>query len=107
MIPTMILQFKPYLFLNMFLAAGDLLVFEPSSLVVEYGSQASANCSTTSSHKGIGWEASEGAVDMVQTVRHLTWTVPSVTHWDIKPLCYMNLEDGEQIEKVLPVTIYS
>ncbi|KAF4077777.1 hypothetical protein AMELA_G00211850 [Ameiurus melas] len=86
-------------------AVGDLLL-EPSSLVVEYGAQASANCSTNSSHKGMGWEASQGGVDMVTNVTLLTWTVPSLTHWDIKPMCYMNLASEKQILKFLPVTIY-
>lgn len=107
MTQNIILQSKMCLLLNMFLAGCDLLVFEPSRLVVEYGAKASANCSTTTRHNGMGWEASQGAVDMIKDVQLITWTVQSLTHWDIKPICYINPVNGEQLEKSLPVTIYS
>lgn len=91
----------------MFLANGDPLVLEPSRLVVEYGAKASANCSTTTSHTGMGWEASQGAVDLKENIQLLLWTVQNLTHWDIKPLCFINLKDRPQIEEELKVTVYS
>ncbi|MCJ8746519.1 hypothetical protein PDJAM_G00142680 [Pangasius djambal] len=86
--------------------ASEILVLEPSRLVVEYGAKASANCSTNVNHNGMGWEASQGPVDMVENAELLTWTVPELTHWDIKPICYINLEQGPQTEKNLSVTVY-
>ncbi|XP_026785194.1 Fc receptor-like protein 5 isoform X1 [Pangasianodon hypophthalmus] len=86
--------------------ASEILVLEPSRLVVEYGAKASANCSTSISHNGMGWEASQGPVDMVENARLLTWTVPTLTHWDIQPICYINLQNESQTEKNLPVTVY-
>ncbi|XP_062866602.1 cell adhesion molecule 4-like [Trichomycterus rosablanca] len=86
-------------------AADDSLVIEPSRLVVEHGSRASANCSSKRRPTGIGWEASEGQVDMTTGVQFLTWTVEKLTQWDIKPLCYANFET-EQETVPLPVTVY-
>ncbi|XP_053084658.1 uncharacterized protein LOC128317287 [Pangasianodon hypophthalmus] len=77
---------------------------QPVKLAVEFGASASANCSTTINHHGMGWEASEGAVDMVDDVQFITWRVESLTHWDIKPFCYINA--NEQCELTLQVTVY-
>lgn len=73
--------------------------------MVRYESRASVNCSTTVTHTGMGWEASQGAVDMKHNVQHITWTVENVTHWDLKPICYINVH--KQIEEELNITIYS
>ncbi|XP_060799153.1 cell adhesion molecule 4-like [Neoarius graeffei] len=87
-------------------ADGGPLVLEPSRLVVEYGAKASANCSTDVSHDGMGWEASQGPVDMKKDVQFLTWKVQNLTHWDITPMCYMNLKDGSQVDEELNLVIY-
>ncbi|MCJ8746096.1 hypothetical protein PDJAM_G00137860 [Pangasius djambal] len=52
----------------------------------------------------MGWEASDGAVNMVNDVQVITWRVESLTHWDIKPFCYINA--NEQCELTLQVTVY-
>ncbi|KAB5530702.1 hypothetical protein PHYPO_G00132430 [Pangasianodon hypophthalmus] len=84
---------------------GDCHIeLQPVKLAVEFGASASANCSTTTNHHGMGWEASEGAVDMVDDVQFITWRVESLTHWDIEPLCYINT--NEQCELTLQVTVY-
>ncbi|GAA6086147.1 cell adhesion molecule 4-like isoform X2 [Tachysurus ichikawai] len=87
------------------LTAADVpLVITPSKLVVEYGAKASANCSTTNTHNGMGWEASQGAINMKKDVSFLTWTVERLTTWDIRPICFINMNDQKM--KSLSVTIY-
>lgn len=53
----------------------------------------------------MGWEASQGAVDKMENVNVINWTVESVTHWDIKPICFINTD--EQYEVPLNITVYS
>ncbi|XP_053084660.1 uncharacterized protein LOC128317289 [Pangasianodon hypophthalmus] len=91
--------------MEQYVLAGDCPIkLQPVKLAVEFGASASANCSTTINHHGMGWEASEGAVDMVDDVQFITWRVESLTHWDIKPFCYINA--NEQCELTLQVTVY-
>ncbi|KAM9494026.1 cell adhesion molecule 4-like [Clarias gariepinus] len=87
-------------------AAGEHLVLSPPRLVVEYGAKATANCSTNITHEGMGWEASQGPVDMNENVQLITWTVERLTHWDIKPYCFINSATHGQQKKELPVVIY-
>ncbi|KAI5091554.1 intercellular adhesion molecule 5-like [Silurus meridionalis] len=88
-------------------AAAESMVITPSKLVVKYGDAASATCSTTEQkHGGMGWEASEGGVDIVEGVQQVTWAVPNITHWDLKPICYMISENVEQLVKELNIVIY-
>ncbi|XP_056106566.1 hemicentin-1-like [Rhinichthys klamathensis goyatoka] len=75
----------------------------PERVIVEFGGSVSADCSTSVQHKGMGWEASEGAVPKSQDSL-ITWRVSNLTEWDIKPLCYINHK--EQCTVTLPVTIY-
>ncbi|KAF5908817.1 intercellular adhesion molecule 5 isoform X1, partial [Clarias magur] len=77
---------------------------QPVKLVVEFGASASANCSTSTTHHGMGWEASQGPVDMEENVQLITWRVDRLTHWDIKPFCFMNIE--AQCSRNLPVIVY-
>ncbi|KAL7883642.1 hypothetical protein SRHO_G00013000 [Serrasalmus rhombeus] len=42
------------------------LNLQPPKVVVEYGAAASVNCSTTIDLMGMGWEASQGPVDIMQ-----------------------------------------
>ncbi|XP_026108888.1 vascular cell adhesion protein 1-like [Carassius auratus] len=75
----------------------------PQRAVVRYRGSVAVNCSTSVSHKGIGWESSEGAV--VKTRDSLiTWRVSHLTEWDIRPVCYINREGQCVVE--LPVIIY-
>ncbi|XP_047006410.1 hemicentin-2 isoform X1 [Ictalurus punctatus] len=78
---------------------------QPVKLVVEFGDSVSANCSTTIAHKGMGWEASDGAVDLMEDVHFVTWRVENLTHWDIKPICFININTGQR-ELGLSVTVY-
>ncbi|KAK7175213.1 hypothetical protein R3I93_002193 [Phoxinus phoxinus] len=75
----------------------------PQRAVVKYGGNVSADCKTYIQHKGMGWEASEGAVHM-STDSLVTWRVSELTEWDITPSCYINHK--EQCTVTLPVTIY-
>ncbi|KAI5620891.1 intercellular adhesion molecule 5 precursor [Silurus asotus] len=77
---------------------------QPDELVVEFGALASANCSINTTHHGMGWEASQGGIESVDNVQSLTWKVESLTHWDIKPICYVNTDKQWQLE--LQVTVY-
>ncbi|KAM8843867.1 intercellular adhesion molecule 5-like [Spinachia spinachia] len=62
----------------------------PTSVVVRYGDPVSINCSTTEGRAtGMGWEASVGGTG-VETVRHVAWTVASLTQWDAAPMCFYN-----------------
>ncbi|XP_053084659.1 uncharacterized protein LOC128317288 [Pangasianodon hypophthalmus] len=91
--------------MEQYVLAGDCPIkLQPVKLAVEFGASASANCSTTINHHGMGWEASEGAVDMVDDVQFITWRVESLTHWDIEPICYINT--NKQCELTLQVTVY-
>ncbi|XP_059414659.1 cell adhesion molecule 1-like [Carassius carassius] len=72
-------------------------------VVVRYKGSVAVNCSTQVTHKGIGWEASEGAVPKTRDSL-ITWRVSHLTEWDIHPFCFINYERQCIIE--LPVTIY-
>ncbi|KAL6460502.1 hypothetical protein MHYP_G00304680 [Metynnis hypsauchen] len=82
------------------------LTLQPPKVVVEYGTSASANCSTTTDHRGMGWEAPQGPVDMRDDVKLITWTVDRLVEWGIKPFCFVNLNSGKQCKANLNVTIY-
>ncbi|GAA6081768.1 hemicentin-1-like isoform X1, partial [Tachysurus ichikawai] len=57
---------------------GCPIIIQPAKLVVEFGAFATANCSTTISHNGMGWEAVIGAVDKTTDVQFLIWRVESL-----------------------------
>ncbi|XP_059415124.1 intercellular adhesion molecule 1-like [Carassius carassius] len=75
----------------------------PQRAFVRYRGSVAVNCSTSVSHKGIGWEASEGAVPKTSNSL-ITWRVSHLTEWDIKPFCYINHKKQCQVE--LPITVY-
>lgn len=55
----------------------------------------------------MGWEASEGGVDMRSDVNDIDWTVENLTKWDIEPICFINaMHEGQQVKK-LNITVYS
>lgn len=87
--------------------ATKTLQLEPQRIVVLFGSPASANCSTNATHHGLGWEASQGGVDRMENVQLITWTVDSLTHWDIQPICYVISTADEQKLLPLDITVYS
>ncbi|KAK7167308.1 hypothetical protein R3I94_001637 [Phoxinus phoxinus] len=76
----------------------------PQRVVVKYGGPVSADCNTSIQHKGMGWEASEGAVPMSKDSL-VTWRVSELTEWDITPYCFIN-HNMDQCTVTLPVTIY-
>uniref|UniRef100_A0A8C1QTW2 Ig-like domain-containing protein n=1 Tax=Cyprinus carpio TaxID=7962 RepID=A0A8C1QTW2_CYPCA len=80
----------------------------PRRAVVRYGDNVSADCKTSVLHEGMGWEASEGAVPMTKNQNLITWRVPELTEWDIKPFCYINYKIGDKDRCLieLPVTVY-
>uniref|UniRef100_A0AAR2K8A6 Ig-like domain-containing protein n=1 Tax=Pygocentrus nattereri TaxID=42514 RepID=A0AAR2K8A6_PYGNA len=86
--------------------APCILTLQPPKVVVKYGDKASANCSTTTDHIGMGWEASQGPVDMKDDVQLITWSVDSLVEWGIKPFCFMNPNPDKQCKVHLNVTIY-
>ncbi|XP_055753456.1 intercellular adhesion molecule 5 isoform X2 [Salvelinus fontinalis] len=82
------------------------LELNPPRVVVRYGDSVSVNCNTSSTdHEGMGWEATLGGTGF-EHVNVVTWTVDGLTDWTIEPKCYINLIDGEQPSKVLPVILY-
>uniref|UniRef100_A0A8C2HKX0 Ig-like domain-containing protein n=1 Tax=Cyprinus carpio TaxID=7962 RepID=A0A8C2HKX0_CYPCA len=82
------------------------LQLDPQRVVVRYGGSVAVNCSTSVLHKGMGWEADEGAVPMTKDQNLITWRVPELREWDIKPVCYINLIHSAQCKVDLPVTVY-
>ncbi|MCI4391855.1 hypothetical protein PGIGA_G00139350 [Pangasianodon gigas] len=80
------------------------LQLDPPSIVVPFGSPVSVNCSTNVTNKGMGWEASQGQKDLMENVTFITWTVKSLEHWDIEPICYINV--NEQYMLSLNITVY-
>uniref|UniRef100_A0A8C1KEI0 Ig-like domain-containing protein n=1 Tax=Cyprinus carpio TaxID=7962 RepID=A0A8C1KEI0_CYPCA len=82
------------------------LQLDPQRVVVRYGGSVAANCSTSVLHKGMGWEASEGAVPKNQSQSLITWRVSELREWDIQPYCYINPNDRRQCQVQLPVTVY-
>uniref|UniRef100_A0A8C2DUY2 Ig-like domain-containing protein n=1 Tax=Cyprinus carpio TaxID=7962 RepID=A0A8C2DUY2_CYPCA len=72
-------------------------------VVVRYNGSVAVNCNTSITHKGMGWEASEGGVPMTRD-KMITWRVSHLTEWDIEPFCYINHEEQCQVQ--LLVTIY-
>ncbi|KAI5091537.1 intercellular adhesion molecule 5 precursor [Silurus meridionalis] len=84
------------------------LQLDPPSIVVRFGDPASVNCNTNVTHFGMGWESSLDGVDMMAGVQSIDWTVKNISHWDLKPLCFI-LENGnvdDQCNTVLNITIY-
>ncbi|XP_001922015.4 intercellular adhesion molecule 1 isoform X2 [Danio rerio] len=80
------------------------LQINPPKLVVRFNSSASANCNTSVTHDGMGWEATVGGVPLSKA-NLITWRVSQLTDWKIEPpFCYINY--GKQCEVPLPVTIY-
>ncbi|XP_064170248.1 intercellular adhesion molecule 5 isoform X4 [Anguilla rostrata] len=86
------------------------LMIQPSTVVVRYGDPVSVNCTVPGDHEGIGWEASEGSVDMVSDSQFVTWSLETLTDWEIRPKCYANFQTGPgfvfQCDTKLNITVY-
>ncbi|XP_034395750.1 intercellular adhesion molecule 5 [Cyclopterus lumpus] len=80
------------------------LVLTPAKIAVRFGDPASVNCSTSATEfLQIGWEAISGGMTSKEAV--VTWTVEKVKDWDTKPLCYIDVNDG-QCSIILDITLY-
>ncbi|KAJ8251329.1 hypothetical protein GJAV_G00220160 [Gymnothorax javanicus] len=84
---------------------------EPSTVVVRYGDQVSVNCTVSEEdHNGIGWEASEGSVEMQTGVKFVNWRLATLTDWNIGPRCFGNFPSGTgpplQCAEKLNITVY-
>ncbi|XP_030645747.1 intercellular adhesion molecule 1-like isoform X1 [Chanos chanos] len=86
------------------LSCGNLKL-NPPKVVVRFGDPVSVNCSTSTKHYGMGWEAPVGGVDMRDDVNVITWTVPELTDWDMEAICFINTDDGQH-SKTLSVIVY-
>ncbi|KAM6957762.1 vascular cell adhesion protein 1-like [Aplochiton taeniatus] len=82
------------------------LELSPSSVVVRYGDPVSVNCSTSTSHDGMGWEATKGSTGLVEGGNEVKWKVSSLEDWTISPKCYINPTAFPQCFVNLPVTLY-
>ncbi|GLD49212.1 hemicentin-1-like protein [Lates japonicus] len=61
----------------------------PSSVVVKYGDPVSINCSTTEDLVELmGWETTDSPKTLNRS-GHLTWTVESITNWNIYLSCFV------------------
>ncbi|KAI1884281.1 hypothetical protein AGOR_G00224820 [Albula goreensis] len=88
---------------------GCPIQLEPETVVVRYGDPASANCTVSEDPMGIGWEASEGSVDMTRGVKFIPWSLEHLTDWEIQPKCFVNFMNNtipDQCEKELKVIVY-
>ncbi|XP_030645595.1 hemicentin-1-like [Chanos chanos] len=81
------------------------LELNPPKAVVRFGDPVSVNCSTSTEHYGMGWEAPAGSLERRDDVDVITWTVPELTDWDIEPICFINTDDGQH-NKTLSIIVY-
>lgn len=83
------------------------LEISPNFVLVPFGGSVSAVCKSLSSQsKGMGWESPFGGTGLVKGVSNLTLQIDSLQSWDVRPICFVNL-NGSQCTKDLPVTVYS
>ncbi|XP_072299949.1 neural cell adhesion molecule 2 [Eucyclogobius newberryi] len=85
---------------------GCPVTITPRKVVVHFNKSASANCSATEEHDGMGWEATAGGRSLTNDVTHLVWTVKNVD-WSVKAGCYINPKKGPQCEVPLDILVYS
>uniref|UniRef100_A0A3P8QDV8 Ig-like domain-containing protein n=1 Tax=Astatotilapia calliptera TaxID=8154 RepID=A0A3P8QDV8_ASTCA len=88
-------------------SASCPLQMSPSRVVVKFGDALSAKCTSLSNQtEGMGWESPYGGRDNTKGVTFLDFKIDSVPVWELGPMCYVNLHDGDQCTEILPVTIY-
>ncbi|XP_029949132.1 uncharacterized protein LOC115389732 [Salarias fasciatus] len=88
-------------------SCADAPVFTPSSLVVQYGANASAACAvcrTECNGTLFGLEIPLGVKKVYGTT--LQWEVDNMTEWETSAMCYYNHRSDGQCVTVLPVTVY-
>lgn len=82
------------------------LVMTPSSVVVQYGDPLIVDCnSTTTEREGMGWESDYKGTGAI-SADHVQLKIDKVDKWSINSQCYMNLNNGDQCSKNLPITVY-
>ncbi|XP_069051875.1 intercellular adhesion molecule 5-like isoform X2 [Lepisosteus oculatus] len=83
------------------------LEISPQRAVVRYGDPVTANCTTTQTARGIGWEAPVGATGMKTGVQSVTWNVSSLTDWTVEPTCYGDFNtEPRECRKNLNISLY-
>uniref|UniRef100_A0A3P9CTQ0 Ig-like domain-containing protein n=1 Tax=Maylandia zebra TaxID=106582 RepID=A0A3P9CTQ0_9CICH len=88
-------------------SASCPLQISPPRVVVRLEGSLSANCTSLSDQiDGMGWESPYGGLDLTQGVTSLLFSIDSVPVWELEPMCFVNLHDGDQCVKLLPVTVY-
>ncbi|XP_041640276.1 basement membrane proteoglycan-like [Cheilinus undulatus] len=86
---------------------SDKPKFTPSTLVVKYGDPASAICTVCERdclNQVFDLERSVGSRTKNGTT--ITWTIDSLTEWDLSLQCYYNTESNDQCCSILPFTLY-
>ncbi|KAF1379667.1 hypothetical protein PFLUV_G00178400 [Perca fluviatilis] len=80
----------------------------PSRVVVRFGDPFSVNCSSPSNQiQSMGWESPYGTgIGRQDGVSSVSLKIDSVTDWDLRPLCFINLLDNNQCSEILSVTVY-
>ncbi|XP_051797530.1 cell adhesion molecule 3-like isoform X1 [Acanthochromis polyacanthus] len=79
----------------------------PPKVMVKFGDSFTANCTSLYSEiAGIGWESTYGGIGLQSGISTLPFKIDVVKDWDIQPICYVTLPDGDQCLEPLPVTVY-
>lgn len=83
------------------------LVMTPSSVVVAYGEAFSVDCNATTTDpiEGMGWESTYKGTGLIES-SHVQLHIEKVDRWTIMSQCFINLEDGTQCPKTLPIIVY-
>uniref|UniRef100_A0A8C6UCC1 Ig-like domain-containing protein n=1 Tax=Neogobius melanostomus TaxID=47308 RepID=A0A8C6UCC1_9GOBI len=87
-------------------SASCPVVMTPSRVVVQYGDAFTVECnSTTDQKEGMGWESNYKGTGLVEA-DHVPLNIEKVDRWAIQSQCYVNLNNGTQCSKSLPITVY-
>ncbi|XP_072560766.1 vascular cell adhesion protein 1-like isoform X2 [Paramormyrops kingsleyae] len=87
-------------------AADGCLELHPPRVVVRHGDPVSVNCTVSTDHSGMGWNAPVDEVPKTRGVQFLTWRVESLRIWELRPLCYANRPGKPLCIERLSVTVY-
>ncbi|XP_072530512.1 vascular cell adhesion protein 1-like [Salminus brasiliensis] len=85
--------------------ARSISCLDPPRIVASYGSSVSVNCSTSVEYMIMDWEVPQGISEETGP-KTVTWTVESLTEWDMEPFCYITLSNLTLVKAPLSVTIY-
>lgn len=94
-------------FLGQPVSATCPVEMSPTLAAVRYGDPFSANCSSLSDQtEGMGWESSLEGTPLTHGVTSIPLRIDAVTDWTVHAECYINLINGDQCSKILPITVY-